>query len=105
MRINILIATVFTAASIGGALAQPAKTECLAGAKPGGGFDLTCRLAGNALHAAKLIKDRWPSAIWKVASGRSPITMSSELAPEMAGSWSPHRPLRVADCTRQIRQA
>lgn len=39
------------------AMAQPAKTECIAGAKPGGGFDLTCRLAGNSLLAAKLIKD------------------------------------------------
>ncbi len=67
MRINILIATVFTAASIGGALAQPAKTECLAGAKPGGGFDLTCRLAGNALHAAKLIKD--PMAVSYMEGG------------------------------------
>ncbi len=44
------------AALLGGAaIAQPDKTECLAGAKPGGGFDLTCRLAGNALLAAKLI--------------------------------------------------
>lgn len=57
MRINIFIATVIVAVSTGNSLAQPAKTECLAGAKPGGGFDLTCRLAGNALHAAKLIKD------------------------------------------------
>lgn len=35
--------------------AVPEKTECLVGAKPGGGFDLTCRLAANALLAAKLI--------------------------------------------------
>lgn len=39
------------------ALAQPAKTECLAGAKPGGGFDLTCRLAANSLLATKLISE------------------------------------------------
>lgn len=39
----------------GGALAAPDKTECLAGAKPGGGFDVTCRLAANSLLAAKLI--------------------------------------------------
>jgi putative tricarboxylic transport membrane protein len=57
MRAQILSATLAFAGFAGAALAQPAKTECLAGAKPGGGFDLTCRLAGNALHAAKLIKD------------------------------------------------
>ncbi len=92
MRINILIATVFTAASIGGALAQPAKTECLAGAKPGGGFDLTCRLAGNALHAAKLIKD--PMAVSYMEGGVGAIAYNHVVgtAPEMAGSWSPHRP-------------
>lgn len=38
------------------ALAAPDKTECLAGAKPGGGFDVTCRLAANSLLAAKLIE-------------------------------------------------
>ncbi|MGF7009151.1 Bug family tripartite tricarboxylate transporter substrate binding protein [Aminobacter sp. BE322] len=37
------------------AAALPDKTECLAGAKPGGGFDITCRLAANALLAAKLV--------------------------------------------------
>lgn len=35
--------------------AEPTKPECLAGAKPGGGFDLTCRLAANALLEAKVI--------------------------------------------------
>jgi tripartite-type tricarboxylate transporter receptor subunit TctC len=38
------------------ASAEPAKPECLAGAKPGGGFDLTCRLLGAALQNANLIK-------------------------------------------------
>ena len=37
------------------ATAEPAKPECLAGAKPGGGFDLTCRLAANSLLASKII--------------------------------------------------
>ncbi len=32
----------------GAALALPERTECLAGAKPGGGFDVTCRLAANS---------------------------------------------------------
>lgn len=34
---------------------QPSNLECLAPAKPGGGFDLTCRLAANSLQAAGLI--------------------------------------------------
>ena len=33
------------------------KTECIAPAKPGGGFDLTCKLAQQALLDAKVIKD------------------------------------------------
>ncbi len=37
------------------AAAAPEKTECIAGAKPGGGFDLTCRLAANSLLATKAI--------------------------------------------------
>jgi putative tricarboxylic transport membrane protein len=49
-------ALALAAAMIGGvANAAPEKTECLVGAKPGGGFDVTCRLAANALLAAKLI--------------------------------------------------
>ncbi len=36
-------------------LAKPDKTECIVGAKPGGGFDLTCRLLGGTLQAANLI--------------------------------------------------
>ncbi|MBK9082074.1 MAG: tripartite tricarboxylate transporter substrate binding protein [Rhizobiales bacterium] len=36
------------------AFAQPEKTECLAGAKPGGGFDATCRLLSNSLQATKI---------------------------------------------------
>jgi putative tricarboxylic transport membrane protein len=67
MRRNFIAATIAFAAMIGTAAAQPAKTECLAGAKPGGGFDLTCRLAGNALHAAKLIKD--PMAVTYMEGG------------------------------------
>lgn len=33
------------------------KTECIAPAKPGGGFDLTCKLAQGALHEGKYIAD------------------------------------------------
>lgn len=39
------------------AQAEPAKPECIAPAQPGGGFDLTCRLAVNALKAAGTLKE------------------------------------------------
>jgi putative tricarboxylic transport membrane protein len=35
-----------------------AKTECIAPAKPGGGFDLTCKLAQSALYDGKFIADQ-----------------------------------------------
>src|SRR5690625_4508338 len=34
----------------GSAQAQSGETECIAPAKPGGGYDLTCRLAANGLE-------------------------------------------------------
>jgi putative tricarboxylic transport membrane protein len=44
--------------AIGAALAGPLdKTECIAPAKPGGGFDLTCKLAQSALMDGKFIAD------------------------------------------------
>ena len=53
------ILCVFTlAAAANGAFAGPLdKTECIAAAKPGGGFDLTCKLAQTALLDAQVIKD------------------------------------------------
>jgi putative tricarboxylic transport membrane protein len=52
--------TKFLAASAlalgaGAAFAFPEKPECIAPAKPGGGFDLTCRLAQSGLHDLKLV--------------------------------------------------
>lgn len=35
-----------------------AKTECIAPAKPGGGFDLTCKLAQSGLYDGKFIADQ-----------------------------------------------
>lgn len=36
---------------------QPRRPECIAPAQPGGGFDLTCRLAQSALKDAEALKD------------------------------------------------
>ncbi len=49
------------------AYAEPTKPECLAGAKPGGGFDLTCRLAANALLTTKIISK--PMAVTYMEGG------------------------------------
>lgn len=47
--------TLGTALMAGSAHAESGKTECIAPAKPGGGYDLTCRLAANGLQNAGLI--------------------------------------------------
>lgn len=47
-----LTATIAT----GIAHAQPAKPECIAPAKPGGGFDLTCKLIQSALQDSKILE-------------------------------------------------
>lgn len=39
------------------AFAQPSKPECIAPAKPGGGFDLTCRLAQSAFKEGGELKE------------------------------------------------
>jgi putative tricarboxylic transport membrane protein len=59
MRLRLFAAaaaTMFSLASVPTASAAPEKAECLVPAKPGGGFDVTCRLVANALLAAKLIE-------------------------------------------------
>jgi putative tricarboxylic transport membrane protein len=50
--------TVALALLAGSTFAGPFdRTECIAGAKPGGGFDLTCKLAQSTLQEAGVIKD------------------------------------------------
>ncbi|WFF40639.1 tripartite tricarboxylate transporter substrate binding protein [Salinicola endophyticus] len=53
-----LAAAVAGGALLAGAVQAQAKPpECIAPAKPGGGYDLTCRLAANGLQEAKLIDE------------------------------------------------
>ncbi|WP_110709912.1 tripartite tricarboxylate transporter substrate binding protein [Salinicola sp. CR57] len=53
-----LVAAVTGGALLAGAVQAQAKPpECIAPAKPGGGYDLTCRLAANGLQEAKLIDE------------------------------------------------
>ena len=53
-----LICLIALSSTVAGAFAGPLdKTECIAPAKPGGGFDLTCKLAQSALLESQAIKD------------------------------------------------
>ncbi|MDN3521462.1 Bug family tripartite tricarboxylate transporter substrate binding protein [Halomonas ramblicola] len=65
MKINQAIRCASGLALMGGALfagqafgqALPESSECIAPAKPGGGYDLTCRLAANGLQETGLIDE------------------------------------------------
>ncbi|MFC5300651.1 Bug family tripartite tricarboxylate transporter substrate binding protein [Azospira restricta] len=49
MKSKQILATLVATLVIGSAQAAPDKPECIAPAKPGGGFDLTCKLVQSAL--------------------------------------------------------
>lgn len=56
MKLTHALATLALAGGMGLAYAGPLdKTECIAPAKPGGGFDLTCKLAQSGLLDGKFI--------------------------------------------------
>lgn len=58
MNAKVTLTTLVLALSAAAAMAGPLdKTECIAPAKPGGGFDLTCKLAQSALMEGKYIAD------------------------------------------------
>ncbi|MGQ0708933.1 MAG: Bug family tripartite tricarboxylate transporter substrate binding protein [Rhodoferax sp.] len=60
MTVRMSFAAWGAAAALAASLAQAGpfeKTECIAPAKPGGGFDLTCKIAQNALQEGKYISD------------------------------------------------
>jgi putative tricarboxylic transport membrane protein len=67
----VLAVTVFA----GAALAAPEKPECIAGAKPGGGFDLTCKLAQQGMQEAKLITA--PMRITYMPGGVGAVAMNA----------------------------
>ncbi|ETD72388.1 C4-dicarboxylate ABC transporter substrate-binding protein [Pelistega indica] len=55
----LLAASVLSFSFLGSVSAQeqPQKPECVAPAQPGGGFDLTCRVAVNGFQQTKLLKE------------------------------------------------
>ena len=64
------------------ALAAPEKPECIVGAKPGGGFDLTCKLAQQALQDQKLIKE--PMRSTYIPGGIGAVAMNTVIAQRAA---------------------
>lgn len=64
------------------ALAAIDKPECIVGAKPGGGFDLTCKLAQTALQDLKLIKD--PMRATYMPGGIGAVAMNTVVAQRAA---------------------
>ena len=54
------------------------KTECIAPAKPGGGFDLTCKLAQTALLSGKYISD--PMRVTYMPGGIGAVAYNTVIA-------------------------
>jgi putative tricarboxylic transport membrane protein len=73
--LNRTLAALVVAASATAALAAPDKPECIAGAKPGGGFDLTCKLAQQGMQEAKLIAA--PMRITYMPGGVGAVAMNA----------------------------
>ncbi|MEO5732173.1 MAG: tripartite tricarboxylate transporter substrate binding protein [Rubrivivax sp.] len=70
-----LAASLATSVAIAGPLD---KTECIAPAKPGGGFDLTCKLAQSALMEGKYISD--PMRITYMPGGIGAVAYNAVVA-------------------------
>jgi len=79
MNCKAPLMTLLLALAAGVALAGPLdKTECIAPAKPGGGFDLTCKLAQSALMDGKYISD--PMRISYMPGGIGAVAYNTVIA-------------------------
>ncbi len=74
MSIRLLLATALAAfATL--SFAAPDKPECISGAKPGGGFDLTCKLAQQGMQEAKMLAA--PMRITYMPGGVGAVAMNA----------------------------
>ncbi len=73
--LSLVLACAAFAANAAGPLE---KTECIAPAKPGGGFDLTCKLAQSALLDGKYIAD--PMRVTYMPGGIGAVAYNSVIA-------------------------
>ena len=74
MKPRILLALAL-AAFASSSFAVPDKPECIAGAKPGGGFDLTCKLAQQGMQDAKMLAS--PMRITYMPGGVGAVAMNA----------------------------
>lgn len=77
-----LVATL----AVGVAHAAPEKPECIAPAKPGGGFDLTCKLVQSALQDSKALEE--PMRVTYMPGGIGAVAYNTVIAnrPAEAGT-------------------
>ena len=80
------IVALALAAACGSVLAAPSKPECIAPAKPGGGFDLTCKLAQAGLQNGKYLDS--PIRITYMPGGIGAVAYNTIIAqrPDEAGT-------------------
>ena len=80
---KLAAAAVAAAALTTTAFANPLdKTECIAPAKPGGGFDLTCKLVQSALVEGKYIAD--PMRVTYMPGGIGAVAYNTVVAQRQA---------------------
>lgn len=82
MRKRYAILALSAAAASLPALAAIDKPECIVGAKPGGGFDLTCKLAQTSLQDLKLLKE--PMRATYMPGGIGAVAMNTVVAQRAA---------------------
>jgi putative tricarboxylic transport membrane protein len=75
------VSAVATVTSLA-ALAAIDKPECIVGAKPGGGFDLTCKLAQQSLQDLKIMKE--PMRATYMPGGIGAVAMNTVVAQRAA---------------------
>ncbi len=79
MQLKHLVLSLTLAGTCAIAVAGPLdKTECIAPAKPGGGFDLTCKLAQTALLEGKYIAD--PMRVTYIPGGIGAVAYNTVIA-------------------------
>ncbi|MBI3101074.1 MAG: tripartite tricarboxylate transporter substrate binding protein [Burkholderiales bacterium] len=87
MTLRTSFALLGAAAALLASMAQAGpldKTECIAPAKPGGGFDLTCKLAQGALQEGKYIAD--PMRVSYMPGGIGAVAYNAVVAQRPAES-------------------
>ncbi len=80
----------------------PSRTECIAPAKLGGGFDLTCKLIQVSLLETGAIEK--PMRVTYMLGGVGAVAYNAIVAqrPANPGLWSPFPAVRCSTCRREI---